>query len=105
MNNNIINNTSFHDQEILDLKFNNNHLKIKANDDLGNKYTFTIKNAKIESNSLVEINEIIGSTIFTLSCHKLDEKENYIHLETVNMNSPFNDEFNIYSNDINIKIE
>ena len=105
MNNNIINNTSFHDQEILDLNINNNNLTIIANDDLGNKYTFTIKNAKIESNSLVEINEIIGSTIFTLSCHKLDDKENYIHLETVNMNSPFNDEFNIYSNDIIIKIE
>ena len=32
-----------------------------------------------------------------------EDKENYIHLETANANSPFNDEFYIYSNDISIK--
>ena len=101
--NNIMNNVSFHDQDILDLKINNNDLIIVANDDLdNNKYTFNIKNAKIESNSIVKINEIVGSRIITLS---YNDKENYIHLETANANSPFNDEFYIYSNDINIITE
>ena len=101
--NNIMNNVSFHDQDILDLKINNNDLIIVANDDLdNNKYTFNIKNAKIESNSIVKINEIVGSRIITLTSN---DKENYIHLETANANSPFNDEFYIYSNDINIITE
>lgn len=100
-----MNNVSFHDQEILDLKINNNDLIIKANDDLDKKYTFNIKNARIVSNSNIKINEIIGSVIITLSYHKSDDKENYIHLETANANSPFNDEFYIYSNDISVTVE
>jgi len=103
MNNNIMKNVSFHDQEILNLEINNNDVTIIANDDLGNKYTFDIKNARIESNSNIKINKIIGSVIITLSYHELDDKENYIHLETANVNSPFNDEFYIYSNNISIK--
>ena len=105
MNNDIMKNVSFHDQEILDLKLNNNDLTIIVNDDLGNKYTFNIKNARIETNSNVRISEIIGHIIITLSYHEFNDKENYIHLEVVNKNSPFNDEFYIYSNDINIKTQ
>ena len=93
---------SFHDQEIIDLKYNDNDLTIIANDDLNDKYIINIKNPRIESNSMVKINEIIGSIIITLSYHEFDDKENYIHLETANKNSPFNDEFYIYSNNINI---
>ena len=99
---NIMKNISFHDQEILDLKINNNNLTLITNDDLGKQYTFSIKNARIESNSIVNINEIKGSIIITLSYHQFESEENYIHLEIANKNSPFNDEFYIYSNDINI---
>ena len=44
MHKNILTNVSFHDQEILDLKINNNDLTIIANDDLEEKYIFNIKN-------------------------------------------------------------
>lgn len=95
-------NVSFHDQEILNLEINNNDLTIIAADDLGDKYTFNIKNAKIVSDSNIKINEITNCIIIALSYYEFDDKENYIHLEVANKNSPFNDEFYIYSNDINI---
>ena len=37
-----------------------------------------------------------------MSYHETESKGTYIHLELANNNSPFNDEFYIYSNDINI---
>lgn len=103
MNNEILlTSISFHAQDILDLKINNNDLIITTNDDLGEKYTFNIKNTSIESNSIVSINEIKGKIIITMSYHETESKGTYIHLELANNNSPFNDEFYIYSNDINI---
>ena len=37
-----------------------------------------------------------------MSYHETESKGTYIHLELANNNSPSNDEFYIYSNDINI---
>lgn len=105
MNNSIMENVSFHDQEILDLRINSNNLLIIANDDLGKKYTFSIKNARIKSNATVDLNDIIGCIIMSLSYHEYNDKENYIHLEIFNKKSPFTDEFYIYSNDIIITTE
>lgn len=107
MNNSIMKNVSFHDQEVLDMEINNNDLVIiaKDNDTLGKKYIFNVKNAKIETNATVNINEIKGNIIMTLSYHEFNDKDNYIHLELFNKNTPFYDEFYIYSNDIIISTE
>ncbi len=98
----ILKHVSFHDEKKLKAEFNNDSIKIFTNDDLGNKYTFIIKNARIEANSLININEISNTTIIALTYEKFDDNTNYIYLELFNPTSPFHDEFYIYSNDIEI---
>ena len=87
MNNSLLlKDISFHDEKILDLTINNNDLTIIVNNDLGKQYTFEIKNAKITSNSIIDIKQLIGKIIITLSYHKTENKEDYIHLEVANNN-------------------
>lgn len=106
--NNKLFNVSFHDEKIINVERNNNDVIIIANDDLGDKYTFNIKNASFKSSKYpftLEPSDFIDKIIISLSYHEFDDKENYIYLEIANNESPFNDILYIYSDDINITVK
>lgn len=92
----------FHDETIKEIKKIGNDIKIIANAYGGDEFTFIIRNARIFSYVEVDFADIEGTDIISLSYYEDDEKENYIHLETVSKVIPFTDEFYFYSNDITI---
>lgn len=91
---------SFHDQELIDIKKENNDVIIVANDEESNEYMITIKNAKIETNADFDILDVKGAFIMGMSYHETDDGIQYIHLETESKHVPFYDEMYFYSKNI-----
>lgn len=98
--NNILNDVSFHDEKIIDIKKEGNDVILTAMDDQKDMYVINVKNAKIVSDTEVNLDDIKDSIIISLSYNKFEEKEDYIHLETVSKVPYFNDELYLYSDNI-----
>lgn len=92
--------SSFHDQELIDIRKENTDIIIVADDDQGNRYEITIKNAKIETNADFDILDVKGAFIIGMSYHETDDGMKYIHLETESKSVPFTDELYLYSKEI-----